>query len=378
MERNNLKNKKILSSTFAILLLTTITITLVLPATNAQSNYRNKKTYAVCGLMPDKVGVGQETLMFIGITDYLLNPDQGWTGLTVTVTKPDGTTETLGPYRTDSTGATGDIYIPETVGNYTFQTHFPAQWYNWTNPPMFDAQLYGNIWYEASDSEKVTLIVQADPVPIYPGSPLPSEYWTRPIDAQHREWSTIAGNWLTTPTNNYAPYNEGPESAHILWAKPLTSGGLSGGELGDHSYNVGDAYEGKWSGSVIINGILYYNRFASGFGGGWAQQGIVAVDLRTGEELWFRNNTRIAFGQTFYWDSFNMHGVFNYIWETKSSFNPITYQSVTTWNAYDPFTGEWQYSITNPPSGSMFSAPYNYADLTVKSLYTRLTCKLVG
>ena len=321
----NLKNKKAFSTLFAILLLSTIAITLVLPATNAQSTSRTKKTYAVCGLMPEKVGVGQETLLFIGITDYLLNPDEGWEGLTVTVTKPDGTTDTLGPYRTDSTGATGDAYIPEDVGNYTFQTHFPAQWYNWTSPPMFDSQLYGSIWYEASDSEIVTLEVQADPVPIYPGSPLPSNYWERPIDAQHREWSTVAGNWLTTPTNMYAPYNDGPETAHILWTKPLTSGGLAGGEMGDHSYNVGDAYEGKWSGSVIINGILYYNRFASGFGGGWAQQGIVAVDLRTGEELWFRNNTRLAFGQTLYWDSFNMHGVFNYIWETKSTFDFATY-----------------------------------------------------
>ena len=355
----NLKNKKAFSTIFAILLLSTIAITLVLPATNAQSTSRTKKTYAVCGLMPEKVGVGQETLLFIGITDYLLNPDEGWAGLTVTVTKPDGTTDTLGPYRTDSTGATGDAYIPEDVGNYTFQTHFPAQWYNWTSPPMFDSQLYGSIWYEASDSEIVTLEVQADPVPIYPGSPLPSNYWERPIDAQHREWSTVAGNWLETPRNMYAPYNDGPESAHILWAKPLTSGGLAGGEMGDHSYNVGDAYEGKWSGSVIINGILYYNRFASGFGGGWAQQGVVAVDLRTGEELWFRNNTRVAFGQTLYWDSFNMHGVFNYLWETKSTFDMTTFTSVTTWNAYDPFTGEWQYSISNiPSSGQMFGATY--------------------
>jgi outer membrane protein assembly factor BamB len=335
----------------------TIAVTLVLPQTSAQSTNRTKKTYAVSGVMPDRVGVGEETLLFIGVTDYLLSPEDGFEGITVTVTKPDGTTETLGPYRTDSTGATGDIYRPDEIGNYTFQTHFPAQWYNWTSAPMFDADLYGNIWYEASDSEIVTLIVQEDSVGSYPASPLPSNYWERPIDAQHREWYSIAGNWLTTPTNYYAPYNEGPESAHILWTKPLTSGGVVGGDTGDKSYNTGDAYEGKWASSVIINGILYYNRFASGFGGGWAQQGIVAVDLRTGEELWFRNNTRIAFGQTFYWESFNMAGAFNYLWETKSTFDMTTFTSVTTWNAYDPFTGEWQYSISNAPAGTMFSAP---------------------
>ena len=37
-------------------------------------------------------------------------------GLTVTVTKPDDSTVELGPYRTDSTGGTGAIYIPDMVG----------------------------------------------------------------------------------------------------------------------------------------------------------------------------------------------------------------------------------------------------------------------
>jgi len=108
-----LKNKKLFSIIISIILLSSITLSLVIPATNAQATHRNKKTYAVCGLMPEKVGVGQETLMFIGITDYLMNPDEGWEGLTVIVTHPDGTKETLGPYRTDSTGATGDAYIPD-------------------------------------------------------------------------------------------------------------------------------------------------------------------------------------------------------------------------------------------------------------------------
>ncbi len=359
MLNKNSKTKKILNTTFAMLLVIAIAVSLIIPLSNAQtaSDYRIKKTYAVCGLMPETVGVGQETLVFTGVTDYLLNPEDGFTDITITVTKPDGKTETLGPFRTDSTGATGTIYIPKLEGNYTFQTHFPAQWYNWTSAPMFDADLYGNIWYEASDSDIVTLTVLKDPIPIYPESPLPSNYWERPIDAQHREWSVIAGNWLTTPPNFYAPYNDGPETAHILWSKELTTGGLSGGFLGDKSEESGDAYEGKWDSSVILNGILYYNRYASGFGGGWSQQGIVAIDLRTGEELWFKNNTRLAFGQTFYWESFNMAGVFSYIWETKSSFDMTTFQSVTTWNAYDPFTGEWQYSISNPPSGSMFASP---------------------
>src|SRR4030042_7165196 len=72
-----------------------------------------KQTYPVIGATPNPVGVGQETLILIGITDATSSDLYGWTGLTVKVTKPDGTIETLntgGPgYRTDSTGLTGVV-----------------------------------------------------------------------------------------------------------------------------------------------------------------------------------------------------------------------------------------------------------------------------
>ena len=358
-------NKKKVTTAIAMLLITSFAVSLVvLPSANAQTTYRTKKTYANCGLMPNPVGVSQPVLVWIGITDYLQNQSCGWEGLTVTVTKPNGDIETLDNggkgYRTDATGSTGLDYTPDQVGNYTFQTHFPAQWFNWTTPPMFDPEIYGNIWYEASDSPKATLVVQAEPVPIYPYSPLPTEYWSRPIDAQNREWNVVSANWLNIPPNMYAPNNDdAPETGHILWTKALASGGLAGGFLGDHSAEVGDAYEGKFANTVVINGILYYNRYAQGFGGGWSQQGIYAVNLRTGEELWFKNNSRLAFGQTLYWDSFNMHGVFSYVYDSVSTFDFATFTSGTTWNAYDPLTGEYQFSITNVPTGGiMFGASF--------------------
>jgi outer membrane protein assembly factor BamB len=359
---STIKNK---TTAIAIFLIAIFAVSIVaMPNAKAQTDYRTKKTYAMCGLMPNPVGVGQEVLVWVAITDYVQNQSCGWTGLTVTVTKPDGSTELLdnngAGFRTDATGSTGTVYVPDTAGNYTFQTHFPQQWFNWTSPPMFDPEIYGNILYLASDSAKVTLVVQDEPIPDYPATPLPTEYWTRPINAQLYTWNTISANWLNRPTNAYAPNNdEAPESSHILWSKPLATGGLSGGFLGDHSAESGDAYEGKFVGTVIINGILYYNRYASGFGGGWSQQGIYAVDLRTGEELWFKNNSRLAFGQTLYWDSFNMHGVFSYIYETVSTFDFATFTSITTWKAYDPLTGEYEFSISNVPTASvMFGATY--------------------
>ena len=69
-------------------------------------------------------------------------------------------------------------------------------------------------------------------------------------------------------------YNDdAPETAHILWTKPLASGGLAGGDTGPHAIEDGDAYEGKFEYSVIMNGILYYNRFAAVERGGLPQQG---------------------------------------------------------------------------------------------------------
>jgi outer membrane protein assembly factor BamB len=350
------------ATAIALFLTLTMAITLVaLPSTNAQTGYRTKKTYAVCGLLPNPVGIGQEVLIWVGITDYVQNPTDGWVGLSITIERPDGKTDTIKDIKTDSTGGTGYVYVPDMAGKYYVQTHFPAQWFNWTAPPMFDPEVYGNIWYEASDSEKLELIVQEEQVPSYPTTPLPTEYWTRPINAQHYTWNTISANWLSRPDNAYAANNDNaPETGHILWAKPLSLGGLAGGFLGEHNYETGDAYEGKWSASVVINGILYYNRYAQGFAGGWYQQGIYAVDLRTGEELWFKNSSRLAFGQTFYWDSFNMHGVFAYIYETVTSYpyGPFA-PGITTWKAYDPLTGEYQFSISPiPTGGAMFGASY--------------------
>ena len=345
----------------ALILLLTITLPLIaLPNANAQTTSRTKKTYAVCGLMPNPVGVGQEVLIWMGITDYLENQSQSWKGLTVTVEKPDGKSETLGPFKTDATGSTGSVYIPTMTGNYTFQTHFPAQWFNWSTSPMFDPEVYGNIYYQASDSDKITLVVQEEAAPDYPNTALPTEYWSRPINAQHYTWNTISANWLSIPVNGNAVNNDNaPESSHILWAKPLALGGLSGGFNGEHSTESGDAYEGKFANTVVLNGIMFYNRYAQGFGGGWEQQGISAVDLRTGEEIWFKNNSRLAFGQTLYWDSFNMHGVFSYVYETVSAFDFATFTSATTWKAYDPLTGEYQFSISNiPTSGVMFGPSY--------------------
>ncbi|MDG6222296.1 MAG: PQQ-binding-like beta-propeller repeat protein [Candidatus Bathyarchaeota archaeon] len=334
-----------------LLLLSTIILTI---STGAAQEIREKTTYAYIGAIPNPVGVNQPVLLHVGISDYLAVTSHGWEGLTITVTKPDGQSETLGPFKTDSTGGTGTVFTPNMVGTYTFQTHFPEQLYTWNSPPAFSQNIYGTIRYLASDSEILEVEVQQEPGEYYPVIPTPNEYWTRPIDAQHRSWNTISASWLGTPANNFAPFNEdAPESAHILWEKPLLKmGGLAGGFLGEAAFECGDAYEGFFSDSIILAGVLVYNQYKAGF----PTQKVVAVDIHTGEELWNKElqnldgkALRVSFGQTFYFSSHNYHGTYGYIWALDGN----------DWHAFDPLSGEWVYTMLNVPSRSVrFGASY--------------------
>ena len=56
----------------------------------------------------------------------------------------------------------------------------------------------GDIWlgdiYLPSTSDPVKLTVQQDPIQEYQETPLPEDYWTRPIYGTNREWYQVAGN----------------------------------------------------------------------------------------------------------------------------------------------------------------------------------------
>jgi hypothetical protein len=306
-------------------------------------------SYPFLGAVPNPVGVGQQVLLHVGALTALRTARDGWLGLTVDVTKPDGTKTTLTCPKTDSTGGTGVIFVPDQIGNYTMKTIFPAQ--NATNNLVVTSDLYA-----AAESDPLILVVQQDPVTFYPGFPLPTEYWTRPVDAQIREWYSGMGHWLRAPEGFYTPFNDAPTTAHILWQRPLgeDQGGLVGGMAidetrympsGTDSFENGDAYEGRWPTQFIIAGILYYCPFETGI----PDQPVVAIDLHTGEELWtkvFMNNQRPSFTQLIDWKCLNNDGVFMYLGFSTSSIG------VTTLSFYDAYSGNWRYNITNVPGGT--------------------------
>jgi outer membrane protein assembly factor BamB len=337
-------NSKATTIAISVFLMFAMAISLVaLPNANAQSA---TTTYAFIGATPNPVGVGQQVLLHVGISHQTFTTYQSWTGLSVTITDPDGDETTIDDLTTDATGGTGTNFTPDTVGTYTLQSHFPAQsldLYDWFG------NVIGSEEFAASDSEVIELVVQEEAIEYFPGFPLPSEYWTRPINAQFFEWYTIAGNWLRPAGSYIMPpipklheYNEdAPDTAHILWTTEYAQGGLTGGDLGNVQYEMGDAYVGKFLGSVIIDGVLYCNQYQE-TGGTAVEQNVIAIDLKTGEELWVKNwnNTRLAFGQVYFFDSFNYHGAFAYLWTTSG----------TTWDCYDALTGRWLYRLENVPS----------------------------
>lgn len=327
-------------------------------------------TYAYIGATPNPVGVGQETLLHIGIMQQLTSTAQSWEGLWVSVQHPDGTTENIDNngqgFKTDATGGTGYSFVPHEEGEYILQTHFPEQ--VCTSSKLAVGSAVGDTML-ASVSPELTLVVTVEQVPIYPEHPLPTEYWTRPIDSQLRGWSPIAGSQLEAggyggdvlTGNDYAP-----ETAHILWKHPLQLGGLAGGDLGDAGTYTGDAYEGKFSGSLIIEGILVYRKYDT-IGGSDVANWIVAVDVHTGEKLWEKelhaygdaSDERVypSFGQIFNWDSFNAHGTQPYMVCTTGGggfFAPTP----TAWHFFDPQTARYLFTWENAPTGTRNRGPH--------------------
>ncbi|MCL2256932.1 MAG: PQQ-binding-like beta-propeller repeat protein [Candidatus Bathyarchaeota archaeon] len=340
----------------AIMLMLSFVVSMfAVPNVNAQTESNPKTTYPFVDSVPRKAGVGQSVLINFGLLNFLQNVNDGW-NMTLTIIDPDGKIENV-TRKTWATGTVGYSYIPTKEGNYTLQASMALTYYNSTS-----SSLRG--WYAACVTENATLQVLGDGYfkPSHPGHSLPTEYWTRPVDSQLREWYTIMGSWFAQKQRNgnlFAPYNEAPTTAHILWSTPdmQYTGGLAGGDMGTGGFQHGDAYEGKFYGACIIAGVLYYNVAPVSSGAAnMANQTLRALDLHTGEELWkldlaslFGTNARLTRGQILMFMSANNRGAWAYLWVQNGA-------TGSTWYAIDPLTGRHVYTMTNfysPSAGGL-------------------------
>jgi hypothetical protein len=366
--RKNAKihGKQTLFSIALILLLTVSGIMAAIPTSKAQTAASPLPTNAFIALSPSPAGINQQVTieMWLGQPNPTATGLIGgrWAGFTIAVTKPDGTTLTLGPFTANDASFAVTTYTPNQLGNYTFKFTFPGQHVTGISPlTMAPVDSY----YAASSSTAI-LTVQQQAATTTPQAPLPTTYWTRPINSQNQAWYTISGNWLAlgastfgstnyNATGNFNAWTTAPNSAHIMWTKPLEAGGLIGGEFGGtgtSNYFTGKTYQTEFQPPIIINGVLYYNAPTN------PREGFYAVDLRTGQTLWWQNSTEpvyqpmgglvtgwaypgISIGQVYNYLSPNMEGGFPYLWFTGT----------TTWDMYDANTGNRILQVANAITG---------------------------
>ena len=355
----------------ALFLLFAMAVSLVaLPAANAHDPPWEITSYAYMIAIPDPVGVGQTTYISLWV-DLAMPETQEYNDIRrldykLTITAPDETVALTKEWAVvpDPTGVVATSFTPDKVGTYTLKFDYAGQIYTW------DSTRQERVWTNDTflpATRTATLTVKeeplSDPISSYP---LPTEYWTRPIEGQNTDWWTISSHWLGgnylgthqvfTGFEHWQKNGVAPESPHIMWTKPIEFGGVVGGssigvsDAPGATYYSGGSYEGRFNNALIIHGILVYGAPLghSGSGGG-----VFAVDLRTGEEIWYRDDlgglsetgywTAIEKGQLYNFDTENQHGVGGGIlWRIVGS----------TWLAYDPFSGRWMYNLTNVPSGT--------------------------
>lgn len=370
-------------ATISTLLTIVLMLTMILiPIANAHDPPWDIDTYAFLVVQPNPIGVNQPVFVSMWI-DKVPPGSTGpwgprWHGFVVDITKPDGSKATLGPFNSDSVGGAWLQYTPDQLGTYQFVFNFPGQTVENENPSPYGG-LTGAAYigdnYGASTSKVVTLTVQQEPIVAqYGAAPLPTEYWARPINSMNREWASIAGNWLGlratqfgntgvySQSGNFMPYSTAPNSAHVVWTKPIAFGGQIGGEFGSEDlelYATGTAYEAKF-GAVIINGVLYYTEVP---GAGNNRGDLKAVDIRTGEDIWTKEMRGIydtlRVGMVYNFITGDQYGGHAYLFTSNNDqlgFFTNIYEA-PRWSMYDAMTGDWILDIANQSASVLSTGP---------------------
>ncbi len=320
-------------------------------------------TYAFISVAPNPIGVGQT----VNVNFFLatsIQSGEAVTNMTVKITDPDGNVETRGPITGDTTGGSYFNFVPDQVGNWTFQFFYGGQT-TLRNALLGDG--FVGLKEMPSQSEVVTLTVQEEPITqtAYPITPLPTEYWEAPVSAQNvQEWYKYMGPWglggsvgYYNATSLCNPYTASVLSGHVIWTKVWCTGGVVGGEAG------GDEESGHyWStrqytpqfAPVIIADKMYSTWYPESYG---CPSGIICTDLATGETLYTINTTSIlATGMANEWKTVNAYGVVGpYVITTgalpAAETGGIVYKNFgTQYNLYSALSGKYVCSICNASS----------------------------
>ncbi len=338
---NNKKTK------IAVILVAVLALSMVLQISqiNAQTNVPN---YLYVSAAPNPVGVGQPVYISVFFTKPL--PNRGYHGLEVVIKKDGAIVQQWENIDTDTTGGYGGLeFDPSETGEYTVQGTYPGEDYS------------SSIHLDAATSPEATFIVQEEQIPGLASTPLPSEYWSRPIYATNYAWGcALGGNWwgLGRPSfmqtggydvsgNNFNPYSEAPNSAHIMYTTPFSFGGQVGGPIPsdqESQYTSTSILYAQFE-PIIMNGIAFYEWFPNNPN---VRAARIAMDIRTGEVLWKKENPddRLQFGSVMKFHSIQEYGSQAYLWALSG----------TTLRVYDPLSGTPICNVTGVSSSiaSMF------------------------
>jgi len=315
---NNFKNKAVLA---AIILLGILLSSMLLANTPAQAQvdthggppgggYEGPTTIpagetadftisdlAFLSVSPNPIGVGQTALVNVWIT-FPSGEGKYMNGYKVTITHPDGHVDDVNLKSYVADGTSWFQFVPQVAGEYKFKFYFAGEYfpagyytegkYSTSRTGDFANAIYNpSVYVTPAESPETTLVVQNEFVVSW-SSPLPTDYWTRPIEPNNREWNAIAGNYpwnyanIVGVTGNawhdnyYGPFIPAVNSPHIVWKRVGAMAGIIGGETGQYSMLTNPGTP-----NVIYMGRAYQTRYETI--NGVPTNCAVSYDLRTGE-----------------------------------------------------------------------------------------------
>lgn len=336
---------------------------------------------------PNPVGVGQTILVNMWVSPAL-HASRHHTGYKVTFTKPDGTTDTvtLDSYPADATG--WFEYVVDKVGNWKVRFDFLGSYFatgNVTGGFMESGQVtLPSTYYTPATSGDRTLVVQDAAVWSWPASPLPTDYWTRPVHVENREWWTILGAFPSTGWNGeglaawdqlypdtnphwgsnlkFVPWVQGPNSAHIAWKYKGSLSGLIGGQAGTYGSSSSPG-----SPTIIYAGRAYQTYNKPGINT-TAPTYWKCYDIRTGEVFWEYPVTTISAGGFFFGPS-TIGLAPNLIEYTSPTQSEVTgAEAAGTWSVSLIYIGSGSLYKWDPWTGAM-TANISISPLTSATFY---------
>lgn len=344
---------------------------------------------------PNPVQVDQSVIIN-GWLSVPMSPAHYHTDYKFVITKPDGTSET---YLRDSFRADGTSWlniVPDQIGTWNVQYIFQGSYWppgNYTYPEAqggYPVSFPNSLYFKPTNTS-MDFVVQSEPVPGWPDFPLPTDYWTRPVGPDHRNWWPILG-WYpsdgisvrdeTRPywpgeSNDYArsqygfiPFTQAPLSPHVVHIRDNMIGGMIGGDLTTYSYGYIDRQFSQHvrphGPEIIYGGIAYEmvpteirdpprdSRVASEFPDspyGTPEYVFEAYDIRTGEILFQRYDVPFGKAPTMvtYWEGYpEIEGAqplySRYVW--------LTYVGGGRLINYHPWTGTPVHNISIAPLSS--------------------------